>query len=420
MNDPTTRPGEPLLPSPRPRGAWEIPLLVAVLAATLWTACFCFPVVWIITGIGEPDKPFLDLRGLISAGDSLRLGLDPHVSNPLDPYYRVHSYSDWWLLPSRLGLSGADLAWVGTGLLALTLATAALGCRPANAREGRDLLLVLVSPPLLMAAHRANNDLVAFVLMGAALAGLRRGGPLTRGGAILLLALSAALKYFPLAAAVLLLEARSRRELLGWAALYGAVLLLAWPGVHRGLGFASAHTPAPAWLYAYGAPVIFRNLEIDGAMTLGRIVAVALLAFGAWRWWPRAPGDRPPATASPEFLAGAAMVVGLFLHGSSYAYKLVFALWLLPWLWGHTAGPGDERWRHLVRWLLLAALWFEGGAAIMINLAANFAGLEPATGVRVLGAALVVGQLLTWAFIVCLWRPLVIHGVGHLRRWVAA
>src|SRR4051812_23648789 len=114
MNDPTTRPGDSLPnrpPNRVTRGAWEIPLAVALLVATIWAACFCFPAVWIITGIGEPDKPFLDLRALISAGEIQQQGLDPHVSNPLDPYGRVHGYSDWWLILGRLGVTGADLAW---------------------------------------------------------------------------------------------------------------------------------------------------------------------------------------------------------------------------------------------------------------------------------------------------------------------
>jgi hypothetical protein len=408
---------EPPSPQPAARPVWELPLVVMLLAAVVWTACFGSPAVWIITGIGEPDKPFLDLRYVISAGEAQQLGLDPHVSNPLDPYHRVHSYSDWWLVTGRLGLTRADLAWVGATLLLLTLAAAAWVCRPRTIREGGDLLLALVSPPLLMAVHRANNDLVAFVLMSVALVSLRRGGTVARALAIGLLALSAALKYFPLAAVVLLIEARTRRELFGWIALYGTVLLLALPGLVRGFGFVTAHAPTPDWLYAFGAPVVFRNFELGSATLLGAVGGGALLLAGLVRGWPRAGGPVDAPRPAPEFLAGAVMIVGCFLAGSSYAYKLVFSLWLLPWFWGTAAGPGDAADRRRVRWLWLAVLWTEGLAAIAINLASNYAGLPPPIGLRCLAGALLVSQLLTWALVYQLWKLLVNHGVGQLRRW---
>lgn len=403
-------------PLPRGRPAWEIPLVVALLAAAVWAACFAFPAVWIITGIGEPDKPFLDLRNLISAGESLQRGLDPHVTNPLDPYHRLHGFSDWWLVMGKLGVTGSDLVWIGTLLLVLVLVGAGWVSRPTTWREGRDLLLALVSPPLLMAAHRANHDLVAFVLMCGSLVALRRGGAVARSIAIVLLAVSAVLKYFPLAAVVLLIEARTRRELLRWIVLYVGVLLVAWPSLERSLGVAAANQPAPAWLYAFGAPVIFRNLEWSHANLLGWLITAGLAAVILLR--PRPATD--PAAAmrpSPEFLGAAIMLVGCFLHGSSYAYKWVFSLWLLPWWWGHADGPGNENSRRWQRRLWLAVLWFEGLAAIAINLAANYAGLAATDGLRLLAVALTVAQILNWALMVWLARELWIYALGQWQRW---
>lgn len=394
--------------------------MVVLAAATLWIACFCFPIVWTITGIGEPDKPFLDLRNLISAADTARLGLDPHVSNPLDPYHRLHGFSDWWLLLGRLGITGADLPWVGAVLLAAVLITTVLVCRPASAREGRDLLLVLASPPLLMAAHRANPDLFAFALMGVALVCLRRPHPAVRGLAILLLALAAALKYFPLAAAILLLEARTRRELLGWAALYGSVLLLAWPSVQRSLGIAAAHTPAPSWLYAFGAPMIFRNFDVGAAGPIGWLAATILLVAGAWRWWPRSGRIAIEPKPSPDVVCGAVMIVGCFLHGSSYAYKLVFALWLLPELWRTTGSATDARWRQVTWRLCLAVLWFEGLAVTAFNLTVMNFPVPVAAGDLVLHGIMLISQLLAWAFCAVLWRQVVVYLHDRWCHWTAA
>jgi len=402
-------------PDPLPRRpAWEIPFLTALLAATIWVACFYVPGVWLLTGIGEADKPFLDLRNLVSAGEVAQLGLDPYVSNPLDPYHRPHGFSSWWLAGGRLGLTREDIAWLGTLLLGVTLASTALLLRPAGWRQGAGLLLVLVSPPLLFLVNRANHDLVVFVLMSLALLGLRDGRTPVRALAILLLAVSAVLKYFPLAAVVLLLDARTRREFAGWCLLYALVLLLAWPSLEQALRTAASHQPAPAWLFAFGAPTIFRNLGLASAAPWGWLAAGLLLLAGAVNWWRGAARKAPPAIAAArtwerEFACGAVMIVGCFLHGSSYLYKMVFALWLLPWLWRAKLDQGEERWRRATQTLLLAVLWFEGGATLAINLSVFSGTLAPAVAHRLLEVTIQIGQLFTWALVACLWRALLLY-----------
>ncbi len=396
------------------RPAWEIPFLTALLAATIWVACFYTPGVWLLTGIGEADKPFLDLRHLLAAGQAAQLGLNPHVSNPFDPYLRLFGFSDWWLVSGSLGLTLQDTAWLGTLLLGLTLASTVLLLRPAGWRQGAGLLLVLVSPPLLFLINRANHDLVVFVLMSLALGCLRheRGG--VRALAILLLAVSAVLKYFPLAAVVLLLDARTRREFAGWCLLYGLVLVLAWPSLEQALRTAASHTPAPAWLFAFGAPTFFRNLELAGAAAWGWLAAGLVLLAVAASWWRSAARQASPATGEVrtlerEFACGAVMIVGCFLHGSSYLYKMVFALWLLPWLWRATLDPDEERWRKATQSLLLAVLWFEGGAALAINLSVFTDLLSPPVARQCIEVTIQVGQILTWALVACLGRALLIY-----------
>lgn len=406
------------------RPAWEIPFLTALLAATIWVACFYTPGVWLLTGIGEADKPFLDLRHLLAAGQAAQLGLNPHVSNPLDPYLRLYGFSDWWLVSGRLGLTLEDTAWLGTLLLGLTLASAVLLLRPAGWRQGAGLLLVLVSPPLLFLVNRANHDLVVFVLMSLALACLRHERSFVRVLAILLLAVSAVLKYFPLAAVVLLLDARTRREFAGWALLYALVLVLAWPSLEEALRTAAGHTPAPAWLFAFGAPAFFRNLGLAAAAAWGWLAAGLLLLAVAASWWRSMARKAPPATGEArtlerEFACAAMMIVGCFLHGSSYLYKVVFALWLLPWLWRASLDRGEERWRKATQSLLLTVLWFEGGATLAVNLSVFTDILTPPVARRLLEVTIQIGQLFTWALVACLWRALLLYLGRETRRLLA-
>jgi len=409
-------------PAPRPpRPSWEIPFLAALLAATVWVACFYTPGVWLLTGIGEADKPFLDLRNLVAAGEVAQQGHNPYVSNPLDPYHRPHGFSSWWLVGGRLGLTREDIAWLGTLLLGLTLASTVLLLRPAGWRQGAGLLLVLISPPLLFLVNRANHDLVVFVLMSLALGCLRHDRGVVRALAILLLAVSAVLKYFPLAAVVLLLEARSRREFAGWALLYSLVLVLAWPSLAEALRTAASHTPAPAWLFAFGAPMLFRNLDLAGATGWGWLAAGLVLLAVAASWWRSTARNAPPATGEAralerEYACGAVMIVGCFLHGSSYLYKMVFALWLLPWLWRASLDQGEERWRKATQSLLLAVLWFEGGATLAINLSVFTGLLTPPVAHQMIGVTVQTGQLLTWALVFCLWRGLLLYLGRETRR----
>lgn len=404
------------------RGPWEVPFLTALLAVAVWVACFYFPLVWKLTGIGEADKLFLDLRNLLAAGEAAQHGLNPYLGNPLDPYNRPHVYTEWWLVSGTMGLTRADTVWLGTLLLGLTLASAVLLLRPAGWRQGVGLLLILVSPPLLFAINRANNDLVVFVLMGAALACLRVERAPLRALGVVLLAVSAALKYFPLAAVVLLLDARTRRELLGWGLLYGLVLLLAWPALLPGLRTAVSYQPAPSWLYAFGAPVIFRNFHLVAPIGWLLVGFLGLTGAACWPAIKTGKGSSPEGEAhvqEREYACGAVMVVGCFLHGSSYNYKLVFALWLLPWLWRATLVEKEERWRKTTFGLLLAVLWVEGGLAIVTNVLVFTSALSPAVAHNMLIVIQLVSQLLTWALVACLWRALLVYLIRQVKRLVS-
>ncbi|MES1168872.1 MAG: hypothetical protein ABUL61_06845, partial [Oleiharenicola lentus] len=115
-----------------------------------------------------------------------------------------------------------------------------------------------------------------------------------------------------------------------------------------------------------------------------------------------------------DFVCGALMLVGLFFLGASFVYKLIFAVWLLPWLWAVPAAATEVRWRRGIWYLLLAVLWFEGLMATSFNLVARWLG-QP-VNVDLLKATLVVQQLLGWALVACLTRFLLVY----LSRWLRA
>lgn len=409
------------IPEPAGDGAatWRMSVRIAGLVLAVWLVCFRFPVVWAVTGIGEASRPFMDLYGILAASDAARAGVDPFLPNSFDPYHRPHVYTTWWLALGRLGLTRADTLWLGAGLLGTVLLAVMAMVRPRSWRNGVGLGLLLVSPAFLLAVNRANNDLVVLVLISAGLACFRSGPWLARALGVVLFAVSAVLKYYPLVTLVALLGIRSRRGFAASLLLYAVVLVLAWPGLEPGLKSAARFTPRPEWLYAYGAPVLLRNLGL--ASTWGWLLPAGLMAVWAAvsaRAKLREPGRRPfppMGAAEREFMVGAAMLVGLFLLGSSFVYKLVFAIWLLPWMWQKHSDPAVARWCRVAWGLLLAVVWFEGAVAVGLNLV--FGSQSSPVALGLLKATLLISQLLTWAWVACLLRFLLIMLGQQVRAW---
>ena len=210
---------------------WRYSLWVVGFVAAVWLTCFHFPIVWVATGIGEANRPFLDLYALLAGCDAVKLGLNPLLPNLLDPYNRPFGFSDWWFELARLGWGRKDTLWLGMVLAVTTLVAAVALVRPANRRERWMLGLLLVSPALLLAVYRANQDLVVFLLVSLGLVCFRGSGRPARALGVLLFAAAAVLKYFPLVTLVLLLDFRTRRGVLAGFALYAVVLLLACDGL---------------------------------------------------------------------------------------------------------------------------------------------------------------------------------------------
>ena len=395
----------------RPRATF----VVALLALGIWVACFRFPMVWIATGIGEPGTPFLDLYGLLASSDAAQAGANPFQPNALDPYHRPFLYSEWWLAAGKVGLTRADTGWIGWLWVGTTLVTALAMCRPRTLRENIWMFLWFVSPAMLMAINRANPDLLMYVMVSAGLVALRSARWPWRALGMVLLAAAAVLKYFPGVALIVLLDARTRRELFGALMVYGLVLVLAWLPLEAGLASAARFKPVSTWLYAFGAPVIFRDFGVEnstGWLALTAIVGVAAV-WWAWRSMPSADESEASRVDAREFAVGAAMVVACFFLGASYAYKLVFSAWLLPVLWRGEHDWADERWRRATGWLLAGTLAFEGVMAVVLNVVVTPLSRPLAEGL--LTASLVVAQLFGWGLVLCLLRFLLVYAGLRLR-----
>ncbi len=308
---------------------------------------------------------FLDSYAILAASDAVRAGLDPFVADPFDATQRQHSYSSWWFHVGDLGLTRQDNPLVGGLWAAAFLAAVFALLRPRTQAAAAWCALLVLSPPVMLAVVRANNDLVVFALLALGVLVLRDAAAWGLVFFAGLLVLATGAKFYPLVAGLTLLLVRPPRRMLAAGVLTllagGGTLLAVWGDLKR------AVIPAPDGVYTFGAPIIFRDLgwtpPVAMGAGLGLLVVAATVCW--WRgWFIRLDNPADDRVERLAFACGAALLVGCFLAGISHAYRLIFALMLAPLLWQASAGR-KARWPAV---LLLAAMWQDGLYCLAANL----------------------------------------------------
>ncbi len=349
MNEPpATRPG-----LPRPHPGWLLFVLVAAGYLTVVNSPRALP----LLGLNTDGRWFIDSAAILAAADAVRAGADPWLPNPLDLYGRPHCYSGWWLGLATTGLTREHNFLVGSLWVAGFLGSALLLLRPATIGFAVVAAAVLLSPPVLLAVNRANNDLVVFALLAAGVILMVRDTAPRNAAFAGAVAIATGLKFYPIVAAGAFLVRRPAARAWRLAAASGlaATAALATASVDRAIGT----IPAPQGLHTFGSVVALELLGLHGAAArFGAALALAGLAaaLALLGWAPRAPAGREASTAPFAYVAGVALLAGCFLATSNYAYRLVFALLLLP----HLASPSSGRGGRVTLGLLLAVLWLDG------------------------------------------------------------
>lgn len=348
------------------------PLAVSVtITAFGWLGCVLWPPLLAAMGIPDFGHWYLDSYAILAANDAVAAGLDPAVPNAFDVMGRPHSYSDWWLLLHRTGLTRESNFLVGTIWVGAFALAAWLTARPRRWGEAIWLGVLMLSPPVLLGVNRANNDLVIFVLF--AVCGVAAGGAsgLRQFIAVGALTLATGLKFYPVVGVLGFLWVRPIR-LMPWVlmgALLGAgtALVSVLPQIGRGM------FTVDSWFYTFGAAVLGRDLGWPDSSS--PVIGTAILALGAFVLAKGRltvglasrglPGERLLATM------GAVVLLGCFMMGVSYAYRWIFVLWMALWLWRRACEPaGEVRQRWVFRLgvgLVIFCLWSDGLMCLVIN-----------------------------------------------------
>jgi hypothetical protein len=346
---------------------------------------------------------FLDSYALLASNDAVSAGRDPYAPNPLDYLDRPHLYGPGWLHLRDFGLTRADNFRVGLGLGLAFVVAVMLWLRPRSLRSLLWHMAVFGSIPVLLALERANNDLVIFLVLTPVVPCLLAGRAAVRWLALGFIALAADLKFYPAVGALLLLATAPPREL-RWRIAVGAALFAAvgWH-VAGDLRRIVPLLPDVEGVFSFGAVAGFHELGWHGACPQTLAASLGVLMFlGCWRMiplegWTPAPAQR---SAWLHFVLGATLLAGCFFTSQNYAYRWVFALWLVPLLWSLPRDPqAPVPVRQLARttgWLLIVALWFDPLCTLVLS---QWPGLDL---VRALHWVFLVEQPFTWALFACL------------------
>lgn len=376
-----------------PRALFVVGVLLLLLAWALW------PGLQGLLGGVNFNRWFMDSHAVLTANDTLRAGLDPMRPNPHDPLGRSpHTYSDWWFVLGKLGLTRADNFLVGGIWVMGFLAALFLTVQPRSRTEGLWLVVLAGSPPFIMGIQRANGDLVIFTLLALGLLAWRSRRMWGLIVAIAAVAVATGLKFYPIAAGLvfLLVQPLRRRWLTVAAALLasGAVLWSVRDQVQRG-----AFLVAPE-IYTMGARIWLQEWGVPLALT--KAAAVALLGGAAvvvvWRKWTRGLAEEDTAPAERAMMTvGAALLVFCFLATVNYGYRWIYVLWVAPWIWRQRE---TSRAAKILTWLLPVVLWQDGMLALVTEW--FFAPMPQANYDRALVIWHRVTQPLVWVVMVLL------------------
>lgn len=394
---------------PTPAQRLQLWCTVGAIAVTLGfvVTCGAFPQLWEWFGVSLLPVHFADFHALLAASDAHGLGLDPYaVPSFFDPLGRPHVYGPWWLWMHALGLTRADVLWLGVLLCGATIVTLGALLRPANLRQALAAFLLLASPPMLLSYERGNNDLVVVLLL--AVAGAAGAGAFGVVLQSLTLWAGAVLKLYPIAALPLLGVGRGWRRTVVGVTLTLALTALAvwiWRTDFRTM---LALVPRPYTYYGFGLPVIrsvWSGIE-PGSRLVFAAGGVAGLAAAFWSggWRPAAREAMARGGTAGWFVAGGATWVFCFVSNSNFPYRVAL-LGLVAAAWFRLWREPDENGRvggRLVL-LLLAMAWMR---VARIQLLFVFGAHDRAGGVFTFGlehglacglSAVIAGGLVTWA-----------------------
>jgi len=299
---------------------------------------------WELFGFGTVGSLFVDLNYVLSAIECTRMGIDVVVANPCDVLGRRFIYPPAWLDLAVFPLAGADTRWLGVLLGAAFLALVAWVLRPRGPVAWTVGLLLILSPTTVYLVERGNVDAILFLLTTAVLATSARGLEAWRLVAMCGAVVATLLKVYPVVLFLVIAPSLQleRRKFFGYLIATTAVglayLVFHWQEVLR---FISG-VPSQNSLAMFGASVLPWSIELITRGTLPTVlshpVALAGLFFVFAAGLALIVESKKTlrideVSRGARFFAGGGLVlVFCFLTGTHVAYRLVYVILMIPFL----------------------------------------------------------------------------------------
>jgi hypothetical protein len=347
-------------------GALALYFLIVSTARMFWGID-----VWPRLGVPSGPSLFFDTRNLTAALECRRLGFDPLVESPCDPWGRPLNYPRVWLALRWLGLNQSHTTALGLLFVALFLGSVFVLVGRIGLGKGIVIALAVCSPSVMFAIERANMDIVVFAILVVAVLAWRTRTRWGETASPLLVLLGATAKIYPVFGLPAYLFARRRGGAV--VAIVCAAMFAVYAVVTLGDIQAIARIAPQGDYHSFGARIlpaaIYHRFVPDrwqGGVLTKQLVAIVPLVVAApfvWLRGRRRLAEPDPSADSATRLAlylGSLIFLGTFAVGNNFDYRLIFLLLTLPqlfdWVTDETGDP--RRWMASITIaVILTLLW---------------------------------------------------------------
>jgi hypothetical protein len=331
-------------------GALTVYFLIVAIPRAVWGID-----IWPRLGVPSGPSLFFDTRNLTAALECRRLGFDPLVESPCDPWGRPLNYPRVWLVLRFLGLDQSHTVVLALLFIALFFGSVYLLMGRISLGRGVVVAVALCSPSVMFAVERANLDIVVFTLMVVAVLVWRMRSRWGESVSPLVVLLGATGKIYPVFALPAYLFLRRRAAAV--VAVLCAAVFVVYAIVTIGDIQAVARIAPQGQHHAFGVrilPAAIYHLVVpdrwQGGLFTKQLLAIVPLLVAGPLIWLAGRRRRPEPDVSADswtrlaFYLGSLIFLGTFAVGNNFDYRLVFTLLTLPQLFDWvTEEPADPR-----------------------------------------------------------------------------
>ncbi len=307
---------------------------------------------------------FADLRVITSGLETVKLGIDPLIDNPSDPWKRPLNYPRIWQYLSIFNINSNHTIAIGIFLIFLFFINVVIIYKKPNTKLIIIILLLLLSPTILLALERGNIDIIMLFLITLSVIFINRNKFIS----VFFILTAFILKLFPIFGSALILkfkEKKFKNYLLIIFLFSLAYTILTFSE----LKIIKLSTPED-WYNSYGMKVFITYLKQTNITVFQKTyfipyILVTVILIISVITLIKKRGLLFPEVILEDmnldfFRVGASIFLGIFILGNNYSYRLIFLILLIPqlYIWTEEKKSVLSKVSKLTIFLILVCLWF--------------------------------------------------------------